>query len=88
MGTVLKPLEISRNATPDYCPQWSLYPEEGGPQAAIVTDPAYLAVLAAAPDLLAALQDLAGLFPYFPAGSEERAALAAAQTAIAKARGE
>lgn len=44
-------------------------------------------LLAAAPDMLEALETLANVFPYFPAGSEERAALVKAQAAITKARG-
>ena len=43
-------------------------------------------LIAASPDLLAALDGLTNVFPYFPSGSEERIALANAQAAIAKAR--
>lgn len=39
-------------------------------------------------ELLEALERLVGVFPYTPAGSEERAALLHAQDTIAKAKGE
>lgn len=45
-------------------------------------------LIAAAPEILDALEQIVSLFPYFPAGSDERKALELAQEAIAKATGQ
>lgn len=49
---------------------------------------AVLMRIVAAPEVLAALKCLYKFFPYFPAGSEERAALHQAGAAITKAEGD
>lgn len=54
------PWEISKLATPDYAPEFAIYAGPG-PKVAIVThgnSEANAKLIAAAPDLLAALQDL------------------------------
>lgn len=45
-------------------------------------------LIAAAPEILGALEQLVSLFPCFPASSDERKALELAQEAIAKATGQ
>lgn len=45
-------------------------------------------LIAAAPDLLAALENLMVEMPFFPAGSDGRAAFIQARDAVAKAKGQ
>ena len=60
----LPPWHVSRNATPDHTPQFSIYPRDCAHDIAIVIGPnaeADAQLIAAAPDLFDALDDCRGV---------------------------
>jgi len=79
------PWEVSKHATPEYAPQYGVYTGNGNDFAIVNGDNATAdaALIAAAPELLAALQDMLN---NFGANDTDTPFIVNARAAIAKAK--